>query len=195
MSRREGIRHFWTQLPFFVWLVALWMMLWGQFTVLAFATGVVVAIVVTNAFRLPTAELTGRVNPWWLLVALGTFLVELVWGALQVAWWTISPRTPSAAIVRAPLRVDDDLIMTHVGVVLSLVPGSTVIEADRTNRMVFLHVIGVTSAEQIEAIRANALTWEARIVRAVGSRRELAEVTARVAPYVERRATTEGGGS
>lgn len=195
MSRREGIRHFWTQLPFFAWLVALWMMLWGQFTVLALITGILVAIFVTNAFRLPTAELTGRVNPWWLIVALATFLVELIWGAVQVAWWTISPRRPTAAIVRAPLRIDDDLIMTHVGVALSLVPGSTVIEADRANRVLFLHVIGIASAEDVQRVRANALTWEARIVRAVGSRRELADVTARVAPYVDRREASEEGGS
>ncbi|WP_223848759.1 hypothetical protein [Microbacterium hominis] len=43
----------WRQLPFFVWLVALWMLLWGQFTVLAAVTGLIVAIVVTRVFRLP----------------------------------------------------------------------------------------------------------------------------------------------
>ncbi|WP_231916240.1 Na+/H+ antiporter subunit E [Microbacterium karelineae] len=188
MNGREGIRHFWTQLPFFAWLVALWMMLWGQFTVLALVTGILVAVFVTTAFRLPTAELTGRVNAWWLLVGIARFLVDLVHGAVQVSWWTIAPRTPSAAIVRVPLRIDDDLIMTHVGVALSLVPGSTVIEADRTNRVLFLHAIGVASTKDIARVRAKALAWEARIVRAVGSRDELAAVTARVAPYVERQA-------
>ena len=31
----SAARRVWRQLPFFVWLVALWMLLWGQFTLLA----------------------------------------------------------------------------------------------------------------------------------------------------------------
>ena len=42
----------WRRLPFFVWLIALWMLLWGQFTVLAALTVAVllVAIFVFTAF-------------------------------------------------------------------------------------------------------------------------------------------------
>ncbi len=187
MSPRESFHHLWTQLPFFVWLVVLWMLLWGQFTVLALVTGIAVAVFVTNAFRLPAAELSGRVNLWWLVVALLQFVLELISGALQVAWQAITPGVPTSAIVRVPLRIDDDLIMTHVGVALSLVPGSTVIESDRRNRVLFLHVIGVTSARGLVGIREGALRWEARIVRAVGSRSALATVRAGGETFVERR--------
>lgn len=186
MSRRSWIRHAWTQLPYFGWLVVLWMLLWGQFTWLALITGIAITIVVMSVFRLPAAELTGRISLWWIVVDLGWFVVELVSGALQVAWQTIRPRPTSAAIVRAPLRVDDDLIMTHVSIVLSLVPGTTVLEADRTNRVLYLHAIGPTTPDQIEAIRRSALAWETRIVRAVGSRAELAIVRERARPFVER---------
>src|SRR5699024_7043836 len=85
------------------------------------------------------------------------------------------------------LRIDDDLIMTHVGVALSLVPGSTVIESDRRNRVLFLHVIGIRSAQSVVGVRENALRWEARIVRAVGSRSALATVRAKGETFVERR--------
>ncbi|MGO3234893.1 MAG: Na+/H+ antiporter subunit E [Microbacterium sp.] len=192
MSARESIRHFWVQLPFFLWLVVLWMLLWGQLTVLAAVTGVVVAVVVTNVFRLPAAELTGRVNFWWLFVAIVAFLAQLVLGALQVAWQAVRPGPTTSAIVRSPLRVNDDLIMTHVAVALSLVPGSTVIESDRRNRVLFMHVLGVKSAEDVAAARASALRWEKRIVRAVGSRADLALVTTYAPMYGERRL---GGGS
>ncbi|HLS93045.1 MAG TPA: Na+/H+ antiporter subunit E [Microbacterium sp.] len=186
MSLRTKLRHLWTQLPFFLWLIVLWMLLWGQFTVLAAVTGLAVAIVVTNVFRLPAAELTGRVNVVWLVFDVLRFLAELVSGAVQVAWQAITPGQPSAAIVRAPLRIDDDLIMTHVGVVLSLVPGSTVIEADRSHRVLFLHSIGVRSAEDVVKVRESALKWEARIVRAVGSRAELQQIRDGVDTFAER---------
>ena len=70
----------WRQLPFFVWLIALWMLLWGQFTWLAFLTGLVAAIVVTRVFRLPPVELSGRVHLWWGLLFALEFLVALVRG-------------------------------------------------------------------------------------------------------------------
>ena len=184
---RAQAKRLWVQLPFFVWLVVLWMLLWGQFTVLAAVTGIVVAVIVTNVFRLPAAELTGRVNVWWLIVAIVTFLGHLVAGALQVAWLALKPGQATTAIIRSPLRIDDDLIMTHVAVALSLVPGSTVIESDRTNRVLFMHVLGVTTADDVEKFRLDALRWEKLIVRAVGSREELRIVMADAPVFAERR--------
>lgn len=188
------LKHFWTQLPFFVWLVVLWMLLWGQFTWLAAITGIVVAVVVTRVFRLPAAQLTGRINVFWLAVFVAQFLWELVLGALQVAWQAVGPGTPQAAIVRSPLRVDDDLIMTHVAVATSLVPGTTVIESDRGRRVLYLHAIGVHSDADIEKVRRSVLTWEKRIVRAMGSRAEL-ETCRRTAPVFSERRDSETGGA
>lgn len=79
-TKAQKRRTFWRQLPFFLWLVVLWMLLWGQFTVLAFLFGVIAAIVVTTVFRLPPVELSGRFNPWWLFVFVVQFLGALVWG-------------------------------------------------------------------------------------------------------------------
>ena len=42
-GKRGFLTQLWRQLPFFVWLIALWMLLWGQFTVVAFVTGLVAA--------------------------------------------------------------------------------------------------------------------------------------------------------
>ncbi|WP_322410566.1 Na+/H+ antiporter subunit E [Microbacterium invictum] len=164
----------WRQLPFFLWLIALWMLLWGQFTLLAFLTGLVAAVVVTRVFRLPPVSLSGRLNVWFGLVFVLTFLVSLVRGSLLVAWQTIRPgKLPGAAIIAVHLRTDDDLIMTHTAVTCSLIPGSLVVEADRDRRMLYLHVIGVDDDDDIELQRRTVLGWEARIVRAVGSTAQL----------------------
>lgn len=174
-----NLKRFWRQLPFFVWLVALWMLLWGQFTLLAFLSGVVVAVVVTRVFRLPPVELSGRVNLWWGLVFVVTFLGALVRGSLTVAWQILNPfRYPGTAVIAVPLRTDDDLIMTHVGVTASLIPGSLILEADRERRILYLHVVGVDSAKDLEAQRASILRWERRIVMAVGSSAQVEAVRA-----------------
>lgn len=174
MLRRAG-RTLWVQLPFSLWLVALWMMLWGQLTPLAAVTGVIVAIFVTRVFRLPPAELSGRINLWYLLVFAVLFLGAVVAGSLHVAWLVLHPRRHArSAIVAVPLRTDDDLIMTHVGVTASLIPGSLVTDTDRDRRIIYLHVFGVDDAEEVEAQRQQVLRWERRIVRAVGSREQYA---------------------
>lgn len=167
----------WRQLPFFVWLVALWMMLWGQWSWTSFLTGVVAAVVVTRVFRLPPVELSGRVNLWYGAIFIVEFLVALVRGSLTVAWQVLDfRRQPGAAIVAVPLRVDDDLIMTHTAVTASLIPGSLIVDADRDRRILYLHVIGVRSARDVERQRESVRGWERRIVLAVGSRAQVGRV-------------------
>ncbi|MCC2032844.1 Na+/H+ antiporter subunit E [Microbacterium allomyrinae] len=182
----------WRQLPFFLWLIALWMLLWGQFTWLAFFTGLVAAIVVTRVFRLPPVELSGRVNLWWGFVFVLEFIVALVQGSLTVAWQVLDfRRQPGAAIIAVQLVTDDDLIMTHTGVTASLIPGSLIVDTDRDRRILYLHVIGVRNDADVVRQRASVLHWEERIVRAVGSR---AQLHAMKADAGSRRATLRPGG-
>lgn len=158
------------QLPFLAWLIVLWMLLWAQFTVLSFLTGLVVAIFVTRVFRLPTVELSGRVNLWYGALFVVQFLFAILRGALSVTAQVFDfRRQPGTAIVAVPLRYADDLVMTHVAVVSSLIPGSLVVEADRDRGILYLHVIGVRSEEDVEKQRQGVLGWEKRIVRALGN--------------------------
>ncbi|MFT4234652.1 MAG: Na+/H+ antiporter subunit E [Microbacterium sp.] len=186
---RPSARGIWLRAPFVVWLVVLWMLLWGQITWLALITGIAVAAFVMLVYRLPTVELSGRVNPWHLAVLVVLFLAGVVRGALQVSWIVVraGPASPTA-VIRVPLVVDDDLIMTHTSVVTSLIPGSLVVEVDRASRILYLHVIGATSPEAIERMRGEAQRWERRIVRALGSTQALALVRDGAAPVFERRA-------
>ncbi|WP_394280188.1 Na+/H+ antiporter subunit E [Microbacterium sp.] len=195
-SVRSARAGFWRQLPFFIWLVAVWMMLWGQFTVLALVTGIAVAIFVTVVFRLPPVELSGRLNPGWLIVFVLQFLVALVRGSLIVAWQVLDPRRqPGVAIIAVPLATDDDLIMAHVGVTASLIPGSLVLETDRDRRVIYLHVLGVRSDAEVEHHRRAVQLWELRLVRAVGSRAQLAAVRAAQERHVEHAGRRGEGGA
>ncbi|WP_431074882.1 Na+/H+ antiporter subunit E [Microbacterium phyllosphaerae] len=174
MSPTETGRHFWrdirVQLPFLAWLVVLWMLLWAQFTVLAFLSGLVVAVFVTRVFRLPTVELSGRINVWYAVLLIVQFLFAVLRGALAVTVQVFDFRhQPGAAIIAVPLKYADDLMMTHVSVVSSLVPGSLVVEADRDRQVLYLHVIGVRSLADVEKQREGVLRWERRVVRALGA--------------------------
>lgn len=189
-SRKSALRQLWVQLPFFLWLIFVWMMLWGQFTLLAFLSGVVVAIVTTRVFRLPPVEMSGRMNIWYGFLFVVQFLGALIAGSLSVAWqvWNVS-RQPTSAIIAVPLETDDDLIMTHVGVTASLIPGSLVAQTDRAHRVLYLHVFGVRTEADVEKQRRDVLRWEDRIVRAVGSTEQYAQLKQREAA---RRAEQKG---
>ncbi len=181
-TRRAQVSLFLHQLPLLLWLIALWMLLWGQFTWLAFVTGLVMAVFVTRVFRLPPVELSGRINLWYGLIFVVTFLGAVIKGSLIVAWQVLDVRRqPGAAIIAVPLRVDDDVIMAHTAVTASLIPGSLIVDVDRENRTLYLHTIGVRSDADAEHQRRIVLGWEARITRAVGSREELQELRARIA--------------
>ena len=169
-TRRGILRDFALQLPFLLWLVVLWMLLWHQFTPLSLVTGIIVAVFVTRVFRLPTVELVGRVNLWYGAIAVVQFLWAVLMGALSVTAQVFDfRRLPGAAIIAVPLRYADDIVMTHVAVISSLVPGSLVVETDRDRRILYVHVIGVHDRGDVEAVRADILRWEKRVVRALGS--------------------------
>lgn len=177
--RKALLTQVWRQLPFFLWLIALWMMLWGQFTWMSFLTGLVAALFVTRVFRLPPVELSGRVNVWFGAGFVVDFLAALVWGSLTVAAQVLHfGRQPGTAIIAVPLVTDDDLIMTHTAVTASLIPGSLIVDTDRDRRILYLHVIGVRSEADVVRQRESVQRWERRIVMAVGSRAQVAAVRA-----------------
>jgi multicomponent Na+:H+ antiporter subunit E len=66
--------------------------------------------------------------------------------------------------------------MAHTAVTASLIPGSLILETDRDRRILYLHVIGVRSARDVERQRQGVQRWERRIVLAVGSRSQVRRI-------------------
>ena len=162
------------QIPLLVALVVLWMLLWGAFSWLNFATGIVVAVLVTRSFYLPPVELSGRLNPLRLLVFLGVFFVELVAASVEVAWLANRPGLRVRnAMIAVQLRTRSDFITTATGISLSLIPGSIVVEVDRANAVLYLHVFNVPDLESVERTKKKALEVERRLVLALGSKDDL----------------------
>ncbi len=178
-DRREVRQRLWQQLPLLAALVVLWMVLWGQFTALSLVTGIVVAIVVTRVFYLPAVELSGRINPWHLLVFLAHFFLDVAVASFQVAFQALSPKPiPRSSVIGIQLRTRSDLVMTLDAIAMSLVPGSLVVEADRERSILYLHTFATETQDDVEAMRRKVLVVEARIVRAIGSKADLERIRA-----------------
>ncbi|MCW4384954.1 Na+/H+ antiporter subunit E [Salinibacterium sp. SYSU T00001] len=173
-SRGSGRRNLVSQLPLLVWLVVLWMLLWGSLSALTIVTGILIAVIVTRLFYLPPVELSGRFNPWWALVFVVTFIWDVVKGSFHVAWIAVNPRrTPDSSVVAVQLQSRSDLVMLLVSLNISLVPGSLVIEADRYRAVLYIHSLDVHDADSITRAKQIVHRAERRILRVIGSKEEL----------------------
>ncbi|MFC3505152.1 Na+/H+ antiporter subunit E [Micromonospora krabiensis] len=159
------------------WLVLVWNLLWGEFTWGNLAAGLLVGGAVLVFFPLPPVTFGGRVRPRWLLAFVGRFVVELVLASIHVARIAVQPGfRPRGGIIAIPLRVRTDLNMALTAEAVSLVPGTLVLEVDRDNAVLYVHVLDVRRPQDLAENRARVLDIERRIVRAVGSTAELRQV-------------------
>ncbi|TAJ48548.1 MAG: Na+/H+ antiporter subunit E [Herbiconiux sp.] len=155
----------------FLGLVLLWMLLWGEFSLINLIIGMVLALLVSAVFYLPAVRLSGRLNPWRALL----FLVRLVWdivvASLQIAWVAIGPRRHplTNAIFAVTLRTRSDLVMTFTAEAVSLVPGSIVLDLDREEGILYLHAFNVLSLDDLPGLRREVLATERRLILAAGS--------------------------
>lgn len=167
------------ELPLILFLGFFWMAVWQSFELGTFIIGLVYAVIIVRLFYLPPLRGSGRINLFWGLVFLVRFLGKMVYASFQVSWIAVvkGPRVRNS-IISIQLRSHDDLIVTLTGHSLALVPGSLVIDVDRTTATLYLHALNVTDDTDAERIRQDALRTEALIIRTCGNRSDLAVVKA-----------------
>jgi multicomponent Na+:H+ antiporter subunit E len=156
-------------------LVTGWMLLWGVFSWANLISGLVVSAVVLAVFPLPPVTFGGRPRPLGLLRLAWRFVTDLVLASVQLAVLAFRfGHHPRSAIIRVPLRVPSDLVLTLTGEAVSLVPGSLIVDTDQASTTLYIHVIGVSDRAAVEEFRRGVYETEARIVRAIGSDAEIA---------------------
>lgn len=172
MSRRRiSLRQ---ELPLLVWLVVVWGALWQDFSPGNLLFGALLAVVVARLFYLPPVELSGRFNVLHAIpFALG-FLGKVVAASFQVMYLAVA-RGPDVtnAVVAVPLRSHQDLMVTATGHVISLIPGSLVVEVDRSTSTLYLHGLNLKNPEDVAKLRSDVRAIEARLIRIMGTREEL----------------------
>ncbi|MEU4568566.1 Na+/H+ antiporter subunit E [Micromonospora sp. NPDC023956] len=156
------------------WMVLIWNLLWGRFTVGNLLGGVAAAVVVLVFFPLPPVTLDSRLRPGPLLRFAVRFAGQLVGASIHVAWVAVRPwYRPRSAIIAVPLRVRTDLNLALTAEVISLVPGSLIIDVDRDAGLLYVHVFDVRGPQDLSLARRRIGDVERRIVRAVGSPAEV----------------------
>lgn len=168
---RNSLRQ---ELPLVIWLVIVWGALWSDFSPGNLIFGAMIAVFITQLFYLPPVELSGRFNVMHGLAFGGIFLWQLTKASFEVLYFAIlkGPRMKNA-VVAVQLRSASDLLVTTTGHVVSLIPGSLVVEVDRSTSTLYLHCLNVGSIEEADNMRHRVRHLEVKLIKAMGSREEL----------------------
>lgn len=173
MSRRRvSLRQ---ELPLLVWLIVVWGALWQDFSPGNLVFGALIAIAVVRTFYLPPVELGGRFNVLRAIPFAVIFVGRVFLASFEVMYQAVvrGPRV-SNSIVAVPLRSRQDLMVTATGHVISLIPGSLVVEVDRSTSTLYLHGLNIESAADIENLRSDVRNIEAGLIRIMGTKEEVA---------------------
>jgi multicomponent Na+:H+ antiporter subunit E len=172
-----------TELPLLVWLVIVWGALWRDFSPGNLVFGALIAVVVARIFYLPPVELSGRFNVLRAIPFALVFLAKVVAASFQVIYLSVAkgPRVVNA-VVEVPLRSHSDLMVTATGHVLSLIPGSLVVEVDRSTSTLYVHGLDIRDEADAVKLRKEVQDTEAGLIRIMGTKAELAALEAETAP-------------
>ncbi|MGW5309161.1 Na+/H+ antiporter subunit E [Nocardia thailandica] len=133
-----------------VWLTVVYVALWGDLSVANVVAGIVVALVVTIALPLPRIPATGRLRPVALVKLVAVGIYYALESSLQVAWLTLRPGPPPVSgVLRVHLGIQSDLVLVLCTDLLNLIPGTMVLELDRSKCVAFVHVLDIGSDEAV----------------------------------------------
>jgi multicomponent Na+:H+ antiporter subunit E len=163
------------QLRMSVVTAVIWVLLWGDLSLANLVSGFLLGLLITWVFPLPPIDFHGRFRLWPHTKMIAQLLFDLVRSSFVVAAQAFHfGHTMRNAVVRVDLRTHSDLYLTLTSELVSLVPGSLVMEARRQESVVYLHVMDVRSQADIVTARRKVLEAEERVVRSFGSDDEVA---------------------
>ncbi|WP_426997305.1 Na+/H+ antiporter subunit E [Pseudarthrobacter sp. N5] len=172
MSRKpRSIRQ---EVPLLIWLVIVWGALWQDFSPGNLLFGGVLAVLVARVFYLPPVELSGRFNILRAVPFALMFVVRVAAASFQVLYLAVvQGPTVTNAVVAVPLRSHSDLMVTATGHVISLIPGSLVVDVDRSTSTLYIHGLNVRNGDDVVKLRREVQDTEAVLIRIMGTHDEL----------------------
>ncbi|XRQ03407.1 Na+/H+ antiporter subunit E [Actinomadura welshii] len=150
-----------------MWLLAVWLLLWGRIDALTVAGGAVVVACAYAASRLPAVPLVRRIRPLRVVAVVAEFCWDLVVSSAVIGWHALyRPRQVRSAIIDVDMRSRSELILLGVTTSISLRPGTILIDLDADRTVLRIHAMPVRSAEEAESRRQGVAMTEERLMRA-----------------------------
>ncbi|MET9797212.1 Na+/H+ antiporter subunit E [Nocardiopsis alba] len=175
------------QIPVALGMTLVWMMLFKGFQLrpetLGIATvGFLVSVGIMMLFPLPPISPGFRFWPLQCVRLFFYVLGKMVVSSFQVTVQVFRPGPPvKSSVVAVRLRTDADLMLVCTAITVTVIPGSVIIEVAQPEKILYVHVLGAEDEEEAEKAKASIYTLEERIVRALGTRENIADLEAALA--------------
>lgn len=158
-----------------VWLVAVWVALWGDLSVANLLSGLAVATVLLVALPVGRDRLHHyRVRPLAVLRLVWHFVRKLVESNVAIIRTVIARDDRiRTGVISVPVVSDSDVLLTVVANLTALTPGMMAIEVERDPVQFYVHVLRL---EDVERSRNDVLELERLVVEAFGAPEAVAAV-------------------
>lgn len=153
----------------------IWCLLRGDLSIAELVFGAMLGVLIAVVFPLPRLRGAGQLRPVGvlrLILSLGWDLIHSSIGVLVLV--LRAGYVPRNAIVGTQLRSRSDLYLTLTANLVSLVPGTVVVEARRSTSTIYVHALDSRDTAGVVRARRIVLTSEARVIRAFGNPAERA---------------------
>lgn len=161
------------------WLLLVWLALWHAADPATVLFGAIVAVAIVAAFPIAAGEDTFVIRPWWLLVLAGFVLGDVALSAIRVGRDAVLRGSDvRAAIIEVELISGVDHVVTLAANLLTLSPGTFVVDIDRAQGVCYVYALGVRSDDDLAKVRRLSHRLQRLVLRAfgpprrAGSRRE-----------------------
>ncbi|MDP9852641.1 multicomponent Na+:H+ antiporter subunit E [Corynebacterium lowii] len=135
-----------------LWITLLWCGLMGEVTWANVIAGLLVGMGVIFTLPLPRLPIAHLTVEWKALNKfLWAWLGELFRSSFKVAALALRPENlPKTAIIKAPMRVNNEFILSLATGLYNLQPGGSITDIDIANRMWTIHLVNAPTPEAIE---------------------------------------------
>lgn len=179
------------QIPVALGMTLVWMLLfdgfqWRPETLGLLVLGFLVSVTIMLLFPLPPIQPGFRLWPLGTLRFLAYAAGQMVVASIQVTAQVFTPGTVKSSVISVRMRTDSDLLMVCTAIVTSVIPGSVIVEVSQEEKDLFVHFLGAASEAEAEEAKVEVRRLENRIVRAFGTREDIAQLDAALAGGKER---------
>lgn len=136
-------------------IALIWMFLSTEWTVLQFLIGYLLGLILIAALRRFFPQRLYLMRIWAILKLLRVLLVQLVQASYTVIRQVVKPQLdirPGVFIYKSQLTSDWELSLLYL--MISLTPGSLLLEVSHNNRTLYIHAMNITDEHSMaEEIR------------------------------------------
>jgi multicomponent Na+:H+ antiporter subunit E len=164
-----------------VWLLLVWVMLWGRITVAVVVFGLVVALGVRLLFPLPDVRSRFFAHPHRLVGLVAYLTWDVVLSGLRVVWLVLRHGSSTkGAVIAVPVLSDTEQVIVVAANLLSLAPGNFVLQIDRERLIFYVYALDVRSPAQADRVHDELLNRQLRVIKAFGTAQEIRQARAQV---------------